>query len=48
MIQIINNKTGTPFGALAEDGVAELAQTLAIAFKQRQKPQPSPRPSTTT
>jgi type II secretory ATPase GspE/PulE/Tfp pilus assembly ATPase PilB-like protein len=39
VIQIINNKTGTPFGALAEEGVTELAQTLAIAFKQRQKPQ---------
>ncbi|OGA55763.1 MAG: secretion system protein E [Betaproteobacteria bacterium RIFCSPLOWO2_12_FULL_65_14] len=39
VIQIINNKAGTPFGGLAEEGVAELAQTLAIAFKQRQKPQ---------
>ncbi|MGE5128313.1 MAG: GAF domain-containing protein, partial [Sphingomonadaceae bacterium] len=39
VIQIINNKSGVPFGALAEDGVAELSQTLAIAFKQRQKPQ---------
>ena len=38
VIQIINNKAGVPFGALAEDGVAELAQTLAIAFRQRQKP----------
>src|SRR5919204_2331864 len=39
VIQIINNKAGTPFGALAEEGVAELSQTLAIAFRQRQKPQ---------
>ena len=39
MIQIINNKAGSPFGALAEEGVCELSQTLAIAFKQRQKPQ---------
>src|SRR5215510_3362638 len=38
VIQIINNKGGSPFGALAEEGVAELAQTLAIAFRQRQKP----------
>src|SRR5687767_6132796 len=38
VIQIINNKAGAPFGVLAEDGVAELSQTLAIAFKQRQKP----------
>jgi len=39
VIQIINNKAGVPFGTLAEEGVTELAQTLAIAFKQRQKPQ---------
>src|SRR5690349_23817296 len=39
VIQIINNKAGAPFGPLAEEGVNELAQTLAIAFKQRQKPQ---------
>ncbi|MCC6212865.1 MAG: GspE/PulE family protein [Burkholderiales bacterium] len=39
VIQIINNKAGVPFGVLAEEGVTELAQTLAIAFKQRQKPQ---------
>src|ERR687883_1641488 len=39
VIQIINNKAGMPFGALAEEGVSELSQTLAIAFKQRQKPQ---------
>src|SRR5919197_5532077 len=38
VIQIINNKNGTPFGALAEEGVAELSQTLAIAFKHRKKP----------
>ncbi len=39
VIQIINNKAGVPFGPLTEEGVAELAQTLAIAFRQRQKPQ---------
>jgi type II secretory ATPase GspE/PulE/Tfp pilus assembly ATPase PilB-like protein len=39
VIQIINNKAGVPFGALADEGVHELAQTLAIAFRQRQKPQ---------
>ncbi|HKX37486.1 MAG TPA: GspE/PulE family protein [Burkholderiales bacterium] len=38
VIQIINNKAGVPFGGLAEEGVSELSQTLAIAFKQRQKP----------
>ncbi len=39
VIQIINNKAGVPFGALTDDGVGELSQTLAIAFRQRQKPQ---------
>ncbi|MGE0875851.1 MAG: ATPase, T2SS/T4P/T4SS family [Burkholderiales bacterium] len=39
VIQIINNKAGVPFGQLAEEGVHELSQTLAIAFKQRSKPQ---------
>jgi type II secretory ATPase GspE/PulE/Tfp pilus assembly ATPase PilB-like protein len=39
VIQIINNKAGAPFGALADEGVIELSQTLAIAFRQRQKPQ---------
>src|SRR2546423_7237267 len=39
VIQIINNKAGAPFGPLADEGVNELAQTLSIAFKQRQKPQ---------
>jgi type II secretory ATPase GspE/PulE/Tfp pilus assembly ATPase PilB-like protein len=38
VIQVINHKTGTPFGEMAEDGIAEIGQTLAIAFKQRQKP----------
>ena len=39
VIQIINNKSGASFGPLTEEGVAELSQTLAIAFRQRQKPQ---------
>jgi type II secretory ATPase GspE/PulE/Tfp pilus assembly ATPase PilB-like protein len=39
VVQLINNKAGVPFGLLAEEGVTELCQTLAIAFKQRQKPQ---------
>src|SRR6266496_5769199 len=39
VVQLINNKAGMPFGQLAEEGVTELCQTLAIAFKQRQKPQ---------
>ena len=39
VIQIINNKSGVSFGPLTEEGVTELSQTLAIAFRQRQKPQ---------
>ncbi len=39
VVQLINNKAGVPFSQLAEEGVTELCQTLAIAFKQRQKPQ---------
>ncbi len=39
VVQIINNKAGLPFGPMTEEGVSELTQTLAIAFKQRQKPQ---------
>jgi type II secretory ATPase GspE/PulE/Tfp pilus assembly ATPase PilB-like protein len=39
VVQLINNKAGVSFGQLAEEGVVELCQTLAIAFKQRQKPQ---------
>src|SRR5216683_5051843 len=36
VVQLINNKAGMSFGQLAEEGVTELCQTLAIAFKQRQ------------
>jgi type II secretory ATPase GspE/PulE/Tfp pilus assembly ATPase PilB-like protein len=39
VIQLINNKAGLPFGSQTEEGVAELAQTLAIALRQRQKTQ---------
>ncbi|HEY4372562.1 MAG TPA: GspE/PulE family protein [Burkholderiales bacterium] len=37
VVQIINNKSGQPFGQLEEEGVGALTQTLAIAFRQRQK-----------
>lgn len=37
VVQIINNKSGQPFGQLEEEGVSALTQTLAIAFRQRQK-----------
>jgi signal transduction protein with GAF and PtsI domain len=37
VVQIINNKSGQPFGLLEEEGASALTQTLAIAFRQRQK-----------
>ncbi len=36
VVQLINRRDGAPFPALAEEGVQALAQTLAIAFAQRQ------------
>ncbi len=39
VVQLINSRSGGPFGPQVEEGLAELCQTLAIAFKQRQKPQ---------
>jgi type II secretory ATPase GspE/PulE/Tfp pilus assembly ATPase PilB-like protein len=39
VVQAINTKSGQPFPPLAEEGVVNLCETLAIAFKQRQKPQ---------
>lgn len=38
VVQLINNKMDEPFSSLAEEGITELAQTLAIAFTQRRKP----------
>ncbi|MGE5386595.1 MAG: ATPase, T2SS/T4P/T4SS family [Betaproteobacteria bacterium] len=37
VLQIINHKIDEPFPRVAIEGAAELAQTLAIAFAQRQK-----------
>ena len=37
VIQVINNKAGLAFPAMVEDGVQELAQTLAVALRQRQQ-----------
>lgn len=37
VIQIINNKAGIPFSDLFEEGVLELAQTMAVALRQRQE-----------
>ncbi len=39
VVQAINTKSGHPFSPLAEEGMANLCETLAIAFKQRQKQQ---------
>ncbi len=38
VVQIINNKAGVPFAAVAEEGIKGLCETLAIAFNQRSKP----------
>ncbi len=37
VIQVINNKGGTPFPVMVEEGVVELAQTLSLALRQRQQ-----------
>jgi type II secretory ATPase GspE/PulE/Tfp pilus assembly ATPase PilB-like protein len=39
VVQIINNKAGVPFAAVAEEGAKGLCETLAIAFTQRNRPQ---------
>jgi len=39
-IQLINNRSGEPFSAIAEEGIKELCKTLAIAYTQRLKPMP--------
>jgi len=35
VLQLINHKADIPFSETAEEGAAELAQTLAVAFQQR-------------
>ena len=37
VIQVINNRSGVPFSAMVEEGVLELAQTMAVALRQRQE-----------
>jgi len=37
VLQLINNLSGQPFNALHDEGVMELAKTLAIAFRVRQQ-----------
>ena len=41
VIQVINNKAGMPFASLIEEGVQELAQTMAVALRQHQRQQGS-------
>lgn len=41
VIQVINNKAGTPFAAMIQEGVQELAQTMAVALRQHQRQQNS-------
>jgi type II secretory ATPase GspE/PulE/Tfp pilus assembly ATPase PilB-like protein len=41
IIQVINNKAGVPFPALIEEGVQELAQTMAVALRQHLRQQES-------
>ena len=38
VVQIINSKNGQPFPPIMEEGVLQLCETLAIAFRQRQGP----------
>ncbi|GAB3548603.1 hypothetical protein GCM10027343_29200 [Noviherbaspirillum agri] len=40
VVQLINHRDGTPFPPLAEEGIKELAKTLAIAYAQRLRPPP--------
>ena len=39
VVQAINTKSGQPFSPLAEEGVTNVCETLAIALKQRQNTQ---------
>ncbi len=38
VVQIINNKAGTPFAGFQDEGIKGLCETLAIAFTQRSRP----------
>ena len=38
VVQIINNKAGTPFASFQDEGIKGLCETLAIAFSQRSRP----------
>ncbi len=38
VVQLINNRDGSPFSGIVEEGIKELTKTLAIAYAQRLKP----------
>ncbi|KIF80519.1 GspE/PulE family protein [Noviherbaspirillum autotrophicum] len=38
VVQLINNRDGTTFSGIAEEGIRELCKTLAIAYAQRLRP----------
>ncbi|MFN0037962.1 MAG: ATPase, T2SS/T4P/T4SS family [Burkholderiales bacterium] len=38
VVQVINSKNNQPFSVIAEEGAANLGETLAIALKQRSRP----------
>jgi type II secretory ATPase GspE/PulE/Tfp pilus assembly ATPase PilB-like protein len=40
VVQLINNRDGTTFSLIAEEGIRELCKTLAIAYTQRLRPPP--------
>jgi len=40
VVQLINNRSDIPFPGVADEGIQALAQTLAVAFAQRQKERP--------
>ncbi len=43
VVQLINNKSDESFSALLEEGVVSLAETLAVALRQRQRTAAGPR-----
>jgi type II secretory ATPase GspE/PulE/Tfp pilus assembly ATPase PilB-like protein len=38
VVQVINSRSGTPFPSLMEDGLAQVAEALAIPLQQHQRP----------
>jgi type II secretory ATPase GspE/PulE/Tfp pilus assembly ATPase PilB-like protein len=42
VVQVINSRAGTPFPTLMEDGLAQVAEALAIPLQQHQRPMMMP------